>query len=366
MKRIQPIEKIQRVQPTQRVQPSKRMQQISRMRLLQRMKKMGQGKPPTGLFILAAVLAAILPLAACGQKQDAQLDTPNSETQPVALPAGRDAGSADYTPAPAANEANPEAQPADGSAVQTPAGTPTATPAGAPAVEPSGAPSGAPDGDTCADTAECTHSESYANSFHAFPPELADYVSEDKFEEWYGQKFEKTDDCPVFGRNVYEFIKYFDVPREEFERIYYTTDNYYIYDFNIDLLYGGSEKAVSDYYERGGNFKEMKQREAERDIKSGLVGLVDANKFRLWKLNKGYSDCLISWSIPEFVYEFSISERALKQLVDTHNEKERAAGETELFYELDYAEIYDSRRAELERLIASGTPAYLLDTSVRG
>ncbi len=61
---------------------------------------------------------------------------------------------------------------------------------------------------------------------------LSDYVGAEKYSEWlYG-------DSPQ-PKNLLTLIRDFEIPRDELEKLYYSTNMYYIYDYNFDLLYSG-------------------------------------------------------------------------------------------------------------------------------
>ena len=156
-------------------------------------------------------------------------------------------------------------------------------------------------------------------SFHAFSHELINYVTSEKFEEWLALDYEKTDGCPYFGQNIYAFIQYFDIPREEFERLYYGTEMYYNCDYNVELLYSGDEAAIYAYYERGGSYDEMLYRFAVYNVKIDLNNLPTKSKNQ-WRQVKGTG--YMTWSIPEYVYEFGVPEQALREIVEKYNDSQ--------------------------------------------
>lgn len=57
-----------------------------------------------------------------------------------------------------------------------------------------------------------------------------------------------SEGCKYPTRNIYQFIVGFAITKEDFTAIYNSSENRKQYDYNIDLLYGGDETAILEYY----------------------------------------------------------------------------------------------------------------------
>ena len=89
--------------------------------------------------------------------------------------------------------------------------------------------------------------------YHTFPGRLTEYVGEDRFDEWFeevGKDYvHTTTDCPCKSSNLYEFIRYFNVPKEATINAYNeNTRYYYLCTLNIDLLYDGTAEENDQFY----------------------------------------------------------------------------------------------------------------------
>ena len=65
----------------------------------------------------------------------------------------------------------------------------------------------------------------HISDYHAYPEDLIDYIG-DRFYDWADEMksttdSDKTDDCPYSHYNIIECLKYFDVPEEYFNELYY-------------------------------------------------------------------------------------------------------------------------------------------------
>ena len=74
----------------------------------------------------------------------------------------------------------------------------------------------------------CIHFEHY----HTFDGFLIDYVGEEAFLEWViiAEKVNVIDECSSGDANIFEFIRHFNIPRKDFEGVYYEKglyDSYY-------------------------------------------------------------------------------------------------------------------------------------------
>ena len=164
----------------------------------------------------------------------------------------------------------------------------------------------------------CAHRFIFNQSYHNifFVEKL---IPLDKFEEWRQTPDEKSEDCDFSNKTIYEIIKYFDISRDDFTEWYYSTNNYYLCDFDIDILYSSDADTVETFYRSSGNYAEMMNRYGLLKIKLGLEALVGNEKYA------GYLDAAQSdtanreneWSIADFVLYFAVSEEQLSSVISS-------------------------------------------------
>ena len=103
----------------------------------------------------------------------------------------------------------------------------------------------------------------FKNSFILLPDTLAHIIDTSKLADWENSingVIAAGREDPYLYDNIYRFIRFFDIPREGFEELYYSTNLYYLYDYNFDLLYAkqiSDEEAVFLLYEQVGDDTEQ-------------------------------------------------------------------------------------------------------------
>ena len=170
----------------------------------------------------------------------------------------------------------------------------------------------------------CTkHSRIFNETYHQ-PGVLIFYINDPEMIARFNEitlEPEKTEDCDISNQNIYEAVK-LGVTREQLEEFCYGTNNYYLWDYNIEILLSGDEDAVEEYYSSSGNYAEMMDRYGILKIKLALeavVGIQAMAKFYgdsetnidtlVWTLANRESE----WSLADFIGYFGITE---DQLVD--------------------------------------------------
>ena len=91
----------------------------------------------------------------------------------------------------------------------------------------------------------------HVQDYHGFPFSLIDYVGEEAFYDWIDCTADQVEvnGCPSSKRTIYNFIHYFNIPREKAEELYISDSTIYcnlVMDF--DLLYSDDAQAVDLYY----------------------------------------------------------------------------------------------------------------------
>lgn len=177
------------------------------------------------------------------------------------------------------------------------------------------------------------------------PLEQSGVFDRDKLADWETYANTQETDDPYLYNNLYYFLRFFEIPRETLESLYYSTDLYYHYDLDLELLYGDDIEAVYAYY-RTDN-EEFAKRHAEYTLKDRMREYVGEDTFNAWSEEAHHSTDILTWSIPEAIYAFEIPREDMETLI---------AGETDEI-EPVVEEVYEDGSTA----ILSGTPAYTYD-----
>ncbi len=216
----------------------------------------------------------------------------------------------------------------------------------------------------------------FKNSFILLPDTLAHIIDTGKLSDWEnlinGIVAAGKED-PYLYDNIYQFIRFFDIQREDFEKLYYSTNLYYLYDYNFDLLYSDDIDKVYSYYKEEN--EDFLKRNTEFSIKQDIKNLIGDEDFNNWlyaKKTQEYGDYYdVSWSIAEVVYDFDIPRSAIEDILHNYMSDENGVMITEIYedgseasitndtvmYEYNLDMVYNDN-AELKELLA-------LSTSVR-
>ncbi len=186
----------------------------------------------------------------------------------------------------------------------------------------------------------------FQQSFILISARVSNIVDRDKLSEWNEYISEIVADetkDPYLYDNIYEFIRFFDIPRSELEDVYYSTALYYMYDYDFDLLYGDDVDALYEYYSHENG--EFVKRNYEYSIKQAIKSYVGSDEFYEWlqsakdKKYNEYSDTL--WSIAEAVYEFDIPRESLEEILGISSDEEIIEEVIEEVEEIVIEEVYE-------------------------
>ena len=225
----------------------------------------------------------------------------------------------------------------------------------------------------------------YARVFITIPGALIQYVGSENFNDWLDTvQAEHPDDYTGQYINLYEFIRYFGIGREAFEEIYYTSNDYYAWEYDLDMLFSDDAEAVYDYY-RVENYGAEHKRERQRQlmsVKFAVQSLIDSDDYTLWMEETVKNGSVASWSIAEAVYRFDIPEDALvarvnqqcygiepepepivEEVYEDGSTKVVSPPQNNFVYVFDLSVIYDDR-AEFEAWIADEKYPVLVDEHI--
>jgi len=190
--------------------------------------------------------------------------------------------------------------------------------------------------------------------------------SEDEFYKWRDDILTKSiakndPSCTYLLFNIYDCLKYFDVPRDFFEEYY---SNYlYVYgDFDIELLYNGKREDVFEYYyDLEARYITFHKKGSDQLLKIHMIAVMD--------MFDKFSTAVNTFSIPEFIYvtgmtidQFYLAkERVIKN--QTVEDIVYDYSREELFYEYNIKDVYENREY-YESLVGKFKP-YHIDEMIR-
>jgi len=202
---------------------------------------------------------------------------------------------------------------------------------------------------------ECTHSETFMNSYHEIPAVLKNLVGANEYAAWESSLSE--DSC----RNIGDFIEHFDISREIFTALVASTDLYYACDYPIDLLYGGDADAIEKYYSTGGDVDGCLARYFEYKFKLALGE--SAENYNSWRLMTGYTS-VAEWSIAQLVRDMDIEREDLEAIYSSTVESFLEIYEGAKIPTYDFDVIVECG-APIRRAITSGALGHEIDAMYR-
>ncbi len=224
----------------------------------------------------------------------------------------------------------------------------------------------------------------FTSSFYMLSGKLSNIIDTDKLPDWEeavkSVEIPKGED-PFIYENIYEFIRFFDVSRDAFEDLYYSTNLYYLYDYDFDLLYGNDKEKVYAYYRTEQD--DFLKRNTESYIKKDIREYVGSEKFYQWLIDskeEAYGDHYdTSWGIAEAIFAFDIPRNVIEEIIDNYissgdilpivevyedGMEEVIAGDGYRMFEYNLDMVYENN-AEILEAIAAGVPGYQLDEMLR-
>ena len=204
------------------------------------------------------------------------------------------------------------------------------------------------------------HDEDY----HAISSSLIEYVGEEEVYDWYNLVSirDENSDCPYPNGNIYDFIHYFNIPKQDLEEIYCKDDTIYsniIWDF--DLLYSDNKNAVDAYYRDVEKIKEITdKRAAFKSLKFKIY--VDHEDE--WEETFGDARTRMEVSLGEIVSALNITRSELE------NYAEESVDPGCESYDYNYDAIYNAdgsiRGTEVTLFSADPEPALAADAAFCG
>ncbi len=191
-------------------------------------------------------------------------------------------------------------------------------------------------------------------SYHEVDEAFIEYVGRDAFDEWTKTLISNdTDDGECKSTGTFpNFLLYFQITKETFCNIYYNNNCYYMDAHDENVLYGGDEDKIVEFY-RDINFynSELLWKNSEFTYKIDLRNLIVTEVSDT--VNSEYQN-LRKLSIVELIKQSGINrEDALKMLEDVNARFGSSLG-------YDFDKIY----SETDKLISIGD-AITIDEAVR-
>ncbi len=217
---------------------------------------------------------------------------------------------------------------------------------------------------------------SHRRLYHSYPGFLEEYVGKGAFDRWideesYGRvdptRGFAEDECGLPYANIYEFVRYFSIPKSIFvngiNSQRYLVDD----DYDIDLLFNGSaednekEYNVGSYDNGAGALVPNEPRDWKKMNFTNIKGYVETMMGGSLPAVNGVSgmDRIIQedMSLPELVYYLGLTREEFETIIREH--KERYDDENwKDHYDYDIGLIYD-RPDELLKLANEHTGLYV-------
>lgn len=193
----------------------------------------------------------------------------------------------------------------------------------------------------------------HSSEYHCFSSYLTDYVGDDAFMEWYestNTSVNNTDNgCLYPEQNIYEFIRYFDIPKEVLIDLY---NEYLLPYYNIDLLYGGTAQEVDQFY------RSISDEQKIEEIKFSNLNELKIN-ILLENLDVFSDNTNInSYSLIEMMYITKTPVDRVKSIITS---QDRSDNSNVFYSQFDYNfDVFDEKNeTDINRLIEEHSPFYL-------
>lgn len=192
------------------------------------------------------------------------------------------------------------------------------------------------------------HCRVHRGEYHDFPAYITERLEEQgkDFYTWVLDAEERSadvdSDCPYTCATIYEFVKYFDIPKEIWIE-YYNIPAVRVY-LNIDLLYDGSAEDNDKYY-RSTSLDEEDLMEYEKWTKFKEM------KHTVMQMSKAEGKTT-GWSLVQLAHSAGLSDWSKVLPVQDYKESS-----TEFIYDPDALSVLPEK--SIEEIIEKYTPFYL-------
>ncbi|GHV14136.1 hypothetical protein FACS1894219_09850 [Clostridia bacterium] len=132
-------------------------------------------------------------------------------------------------------------------------------------------------------SAACIHEETLNDAYHTITGLMTTYLEhkygKTAYDDWkikaaLASEQSEREDCKFSELTIYNLIQHFGILREDFERIYTNTSDYYGIEYNVDLLYSGDKKAIEAYYSAEINEERVNEIYFKMDVSSVKLSLL--------------------------------------------------------------------------------------------
>lgn len=227
------------------------------------------------------------------------------------------------------------------------------------------------DSDTTVENPESTENSGQVNggtrictahpiSYHSYLNEFIKYVGEENYNEWT-KKYESesqefNDNGCLWKHNIHTFIKEFNFPQDVFVEILNSNPFiYYTDDYNVDLLYNGSEEEIDTYYRNHVDRKEEYAKKSNFIALKIVTGQKYSDKI---KQHFGNNATVNSYSFPELIYLLDIPQKELETMIKESVSKYVQESYLNSLYDYDLDLIYNQREF-VEELIKEHSVFYM-------
>ena len=171
-------------------------------------------------------------------------------------------------------------------------------------------------------------------SYHSYSDEMVELVGKDEFSSWTEKASvpHLENGCMYSNSGIVSFIRYFNVPKEELERVYLETPTYYSQVLNIDLLYSGDDKLIEEFYRDCDRINETEEKRGQFAM---LKLHIRQDHYDEWVELFGSDKITPQTSVYEAVRHFGISREEIE------NYKEKCSKSNVEEYEYNFDVLFD-------------------------
>lgn len=162
----------------------------------------------------------------------------------------------------------------------------------------------------------------HISEYHSYPGELIDYIG-DEFYDWVYMVESQpdrdlTDECPYSHCNIIECLNYFNISKEEFARLYYTSF-YYSCMYDPEIMYSGNNTEIQNFFtdDKTENL-ELEYKDIILSAKLYLRSSLSDMSVDEQTVEKYYQLPLTAWTFSDIISEAQISRDTFEAFLDEY------------------------------------------------
>lgn len=162
----------------------------------------------------------------------------------------------------------------------------------------------------------------HISEYHSYPGELIDYIG-DEFYDWVYMVESQpdrdlTDECPYSHCNIIECLNYFNISKEEFARLYYTSF-YYSCMYDPEIMYSGNNTEIQNFFiDDKTEDLELEYKDIILSAKLYLRSSLSDMSVDEQTVEKYYQLPLTAWTFSDIISEAQISQDTFEAFLDEY------------------------------------------------